>query len=296
MMVHESSSSEHRSINTFFVINSPSSASKGPDSILTFDSQGNSKVFFGAENNLVGLSDIACDPKEPQHIFVTQSVFPSKTFGFLIFDASGQRDTVPSGSAGGNISVAFDHSGNFYVAEDVAGTVTIFKNNVFLASLPFTGIGRLAVDSAGNLYLTDPFIASRVFRIDQGGNVTIFADASKGLDVPYGLAVDSRNNVFVANNPGSKPAFILKLDPLGTATSFATGISFQPGILSMTFDNHDNLYAALRADNTILVFDKQGNSGVFANASDGLNSPEAIDWGSCPVKRTERERHFPTEK
>jgi hypothetical protein len=58
-----------------------------------------------------------------------------------------------------------------------------------------------------------------------------------------------------------------------TATSFATGISFQPIIQSMTFDNHDNLYATLEADNTILIFDKQGNSGVFANASDGLNFP-----------------------
>src|SRR5215467_3062695 len=78
--------SEHGSVNTFFVINNPSAASKGPDSILTFDSRGNSKVFFGAENNIVGLTDIACDPKKPQHIFVGHSVFSSKISGFLIFN------------------------------------------------------------------------------------------------------------------------------------------------------------------------------------------------------------------
>lgn len=275
---------EDRSPGTFFVINSPSAASQGTDSILVFDPQGNSKVFFSARHNITGLRDIVCDPKTPHHVFVTHGVFAQQVSGFLIFNAFGQMDVVPSGTPGDR-SLAFDRAGNLYSADSSA----IFRNDRLFASLPFTGIGQLAVDGTGNLYLTDPPIASRLFRIDQWGHVTVFADASSGLNHPYGVAVDSRNNIYVANNPGSMPASILKFDPSGTATSFATNISLQPGIRSMTFDHHDNLYATLQNDNTIVKFDRHGHSAVFATANDGLNFPAAITVGNCPVELNERE-------
>jgi hypothetical protein len=160
---------EDRSISRFFVINSPSSASQGPDSILTFNSRGRSAVFFGAEHNLTGLRDIACNPKKPRNILVSRSDFNVNAAGFLIFDASGRIiHTLPFGTPGGGaIALAFEHAGNLYVAENA----TIFKNDVSFASLPFTGIGQLAVDSRGNLYLTDPSISPRVFRIDPAGGM-----------------------------------------------------------------------------------------------------------------------------
>jgi hypothetical protein len=266
------------SVSTFFVINSPSAASRGTDSILTFDSLGNSAVFFGAEHDFSGLFDIACDPTEPQHIFVSHIL---SSVELLEFDASASIvNIIPFGTFDFT-ALAFDHAGNFYVAKNE----TIFKNGVSFASLPFTGIGRLAADSRGNLYLTDPFVLSRLFRIDPLGNVILFADATKGLSGPYGLAVDSMDNIFVANSIPSGPASILKFDQSGTATLFATGISFQPVIRSMTFDRDDNLYATLQNDNKILKFDKAGNSSVFADASNGLNFPFAITAGTCPVRR-----------
>jgi hypothetical protein len=283
---------EDRSESTFFVINSPSAASQGTDSILTFDARGNGTIFFSAKHHLTGLVDVACDPKKPQHIFVTHNSFPASA-GFLIFDASGHRDTIPSGTGAGIESLAFDRAGNLYSA----GVGTIYKNDAVLATLPLTGIGQIAVDKEGNVYLTDPFVSPRIFHIDQTGNVTVFADASKGLINPYGLAIDSGNNLFVANNPGSSPAFILKFDPSGTAASFATNISSQPIIRSMTFDDRDNLYATLEADNTILKFDRRGHSSVFATASDGLNNPFAITVGTCPIDEKDRddERRFSKE-
>jgi hypothetical protein len=286
---------EDRSDSTFFVINSPSAVSEGTDSILTFDARGDGTVFFGAKQNLVGLSQIACDPRNPHHIFVSHASFPG-TAGFLIFDASGHRDTVPSGSAGSPLALAFDRAGNLYTAtlqaDGAAGV--IYKNDSVLANLPVTGIGQIAVDRNGNVYLTDPQISPRIFHIDQSGHVSVFADASKGLIAPYGLAVDSRNNIFVANNPGSSPAFILKFDPSGTVTSFATNFAFQPIIRSMTFDDGDNLYATLQEDNTIVKFDGRGHSSVFATASNGLNNPVAITVGSCPIDGKDRdsEGHF----
>jgi sugar lactone lactonase YvrE len=207
----------------------------------------------------------------------------------LVFERSGHEDTIPT--LGSPISVAFDQAGNLYTAmvrPDFSSVV--FKNDIVFANLPSTGIGQIAIDSSGNVYLADPAISSRIYRIDQAGNVTVHADASKGLINPYGLAIDGRNNLFVANNPGSSPAFILKIDPLGTVTSFAANISFQPEITSMTFDDDDNLYAALRADSTILKFDRRGNTSVFASASDGLVHPGAITAGACPIDRNDREK------
>jgi hypothetical protein len=278
-------------VNKFFVINSPSSASKGSDSILTFNFRGRSDVVFGAEHDLGGLRDIVCNPKRPRNVLVSQSNFEISAAGFLIFNASGRIIyTIPSGTPGaGDIALAFDHVGTLYVAEgDNASNVTIFKNHVTLAHISSTGIGRLAVDSGGNLYLTDPFISPRLFRIDQAGNVAVFADAAQGLDNPYGVAIDKEDNIFVANNPGSQPAFILKFDLSRTATPFATNISFQPSIRSMTFDDKNNLYATLQSDSTILKFDKDGNSSIFADANDGLNFPSAITVGGCPLKEKDR--------
>ena len=287
-VVQQSGFTEDRPPSSLFVVNSPSVASRGSDSLLIFDFRGNSRTFFSSKNNFIGLRNIACDPKKPHHIFVTHNSFP-KTGGFLVFDASGQMDTVPSGTPGGNVSLAFDDTGNLYAAQTVAGTATVFKNDVSFATLPVTGIGQLAVDSVGHLYLTDPFISPRIFRIDPTGNVTVFADASKGLESPYGLAIDSANNVYVANNPGSRPAFILKLDPFGTATSFATGISFQPIIRSMVFDSNDNLYATLQNDNKILKINRHGNSSEFATGRNGLNYPGAVAIGTCRVEEEEKE-------
>lgn len=267
-------------VHRLFVINSPSDSSLGPDSILTFDLHGESRVFFGANKGLLGLDDIACSPDEPKRTVVSHTDFAQSISELLEFNASGKREkVVPFGTPGGNIALAFDRAGNFYVGE---GT-TIFKNGALFASLPneaIEAIAKLAADSEGNLYITS-FVSSQLFRSDPVGHVTLFASAINGLNTPYGLAIDSTDHVFVANNPPSAPAFILKFEQSGTASSFATGISFQPIIRGMTFDGDDNLYATLESVNEILKFDTAGNSSVFADAKDGLKLPAAITARNC---------------
>ena len=101
----------------------------------------------------------------------------------------------------------------------------------------------------------------------------------------YGLAVDWDDNLYVANNPPSAPAFIQKFNPSGVPSSFAAGISSQPNIRGMTFDlkrggrideRDRGLYAALGAENEILKFDTTGISSLFANVTDGLDFPVSI--------------------
>jgi hypothetical protein len=285
---------ERPSSAAILVINAPSAASFGSDFILAFGFKGRSAVLLGAEHNLGGLSDIvvACAPKGPASVMVSHSDFSAKAFGFLILNVPNHITyAIPSGShGGGSIPLAIDHASNLYVVEsDTSGNRTIFKNHSLLATIPSLGDGTLAVDSRGNLYLSDSLLPqSQVFRIDPGGNVTVFADATHGLQSPIGLAIESKDNLFVANNPPSAPAFILKFDSLGTPSPFAAGISFQPIIRGLTVDHDDYLYATLEHDNTILKFDRAGHSRVFADANDGLIFPGAITVGTCPRPHKKR--------
>jgi DNA-binding beta-propeller fold protein YncE len=282
----EADSLARRTHRGFFVLNSPSSHSVGSDSILTFDSSGHSSVFFSASHNLQGLQDIACSLNGPPRVFVAHSDFSENISELLELNASGRIvRRIPFGTPGDGISaLAFDDAGNFYAAL----TTTVFKNGVSFAHLPGgSEMGKMVADRRGRLYITQP-ITSQVLRLDALGNVTVFADATQGVNSPEGVAVDREGNIYVANNPPSAPAFILKFDPSGTPSAFAADISSQPEIWGMAFDLEQgdrinegdrDLYAALELQNEILKFDAAGHSSVFADASDGLDFP--ISFARC---------------
>ena len=281
----DSIAAEPSPVTRIFVLNGPSTKSAGFDSILNFDSFGKSGILFGTQNRVLGARDLVCSPVKPENILLSVTNFSLGVDSILEINAAGNVANVTPGLGGpasGGSALAFDREGNFYIA--AAGT--IFKNGVPFAALPVNEeVGDLAIDSSGNLYVSYP-ISSKLFRGDPSGAVTLFADLSDGLISPFGLAVDSADNLFVANGPPSAPGFILKFGPSGTSTVFAKNISFQPGIrsLAIRFDKNDILYVPLFDNNKILVFDSGGNSAVFADETDGVNAPVGIAIGSCPVE------------
>ena len=271
-------------VTRIFVLNAPSSRSAGSDSILTFDALGKGGIFFGSQNRVEGARDIVCSPIKPEPVLLSVSQFALGKHELLTIDAAGNvGSAIPGpGIPGDQFQLAFDRDENLYIASGGK----IFKNGSLFASLPgAAGEGDLAADSSGNLYVTNIF-ASQLFRIDKLGNVTLFADASDGLNLPIGLALDGADNLFVANNTPSAAGSILKFAPSGTSSTFASNISFQPGIRSMVMsvDGANNLYVPLENENKILKFDSTGNSSIFADERVGLNAPFGIVIGSCPVK------------
>lgn len=173
--------------------------------------------------------------------------------------------------------MVFDSSGNLYVIVDhgirkispegivstLAGSGTSGSSDGTGAAAQFNVPMGIAIDSSNNLYVADKDNDLIRKVTTPGGVVTTFAgDGTPGyndatgtsaqFDAPISVAVDSGDNVFVADRNNRR---IRKITPGGVVTTFAgdgtnasvdgTGVlaSFQI-IRSLGIDTSDNLYAA----------------------------------------------------
>ncbi len=158
--------------------------------------------------------------------------------------------------------------------------------------LPFTGIdfrlspGGVALDSAGNVYVTNQGIYGRVVELAAGSTTTTVWPFS-GLYQPQGLAVDSAGAVYVAdfNNrvvklaPGSNNQTVLPF----------TGLNYPEGV---AVDNNGSVYVADRGNDRVLKLAAGSNSQTELPFT-GLNNPDgvAVDTaGSVYVTDTDNNR------
>ena len=125
------------------------------------------------------------------------AITPSATLTGLNFPVALAVDSS------GNLFVAngfFNYTGNLFVINGFYGnTVSKFAPGSTTPSATLTGLNQpsdLAVDSAGNLFVADPF-ANTVSKFAQGA--TTPSATLTGLSGPQALAVDSAGNLFVAN-------------------------------------------------------------------------------------------------
>jgi uncharacterized protein (TIGR03437 family) len=179
-------------------------------------------------------------------------------------------------------SVALDGSGNIYIADTAnqvirkvsGGNISTVAGN---GTAGYTGDGAaatsanlyspsgVAVDSAGNLYISD-YLNNAVRKVS-GGNISTVAGGaaevgtagfsgdggsatSALLSGPVGLAVDSAGNLYIADSGNNR---IRMVTPGGTISTVAGNGTF--GVLHQPFgialDAAGNLYVADSANNRI---------------------------------------------
>ena len=227
------------------------------------------------------------------------------------------------------LGVAVDSAGNVYIADvidyrirkvDSTGTITTIAGT---GRSGFSGDGGpaveaelhnprdVAVDSAGNVYIAD-VSNHRIRKIDSTGTITTIAGTGElgfsgdggpaveaELYYPYGVAVDSAGNVYIADSGNQR---IRKVDSTGTITTIAgtgrSGFSGDGGPaveaelrspVGVAVDSAGNVYIADVRDRRIRKVDSTGTittiagTGEFGFSGDGgpavaaeLRSPDGV--------------------
>jgi sugar lactone lactonase YvrE len=202
-------------------------------------------------------------------------------------------------------SVAFDRKGNLYVADRDNGAVRKIGKDGSITTVAGTGVlgysgdGGTAVkaqldqpqgfafDRAGNLYISDS-ANNRVRRIDARGVITTVAGNGRHgysgdggpatrakLSDPYGLALDTGGNLYVAE---PDDGVVRRIDTKGVITTVAgtgrLGFSGDGGPATkakldspfgLVFDSAGNLYIADNGNGRIRKIDKRGVITTFFN-------------------------------
>jgi sugar lactone lactonase YvrE/tetratricopeptide (TPR) repeat protein len=160
-------------------------------------------------------------------------------------------------------ALAFDHSGNLFVADHA--TETIFKftpdgtRGVFVTGVRFSEGNGLAFDAADNLFVLSPsgeyHVGGMILKFSPDGTRSTFAT---GVGLPYSLAIDPSGNLFVSDwDTGS----IYKLTPKGEKSIFAT-TEIAAKILAC--DQAGDLFAGVPLKHSIFKYEPGGARSDFA--------------------------------
>jgi sugar lactone lactonase YvrE len=160
-------------------------------------------------------------------------------------------------------ALAFDHSGNLFVADHAAQT--IFKltpdgtRNVFVTGVRLSDGNGLAFDAADNLFVLSPsgeyHVGGTILKFSPDGTRSTFA---AGVGLPYSVAIDPSGNLFVSDwDTGA----IYKLTPKGERSTFAT-TEIAAKILAC--DQAGNLFAGVQLKHSIFKYEPGGVRSDFA--------------------------------
>jgi hypothetical protein len=160
-------------------------------------------------------------------------------------------------------ALAFDHSGNLFVADHRADAIYKFApdgtRSTFAAGVHLSDGNSLACDAADNLFVLSPsgeyHVGGTILKFSRDGSRSTFAT---DVGLPYSLAIDPSGNLFVSDwDTGS----IYKLTPKGDKSTFAT-TEIAAKILAC--DQAGNLFAGVSLKHSIFKYEPGGAKSDFA--------------------------------
>jgi sugar lactone lactonase YvrE len=209
----------------------------------------------------------------------------------------------------GPIGLVCDNVGNVYAGDPGTSTIWRFSSDGNTLNVGFVdSVSGLAFDNAGILYATSPnwnvvFLPTWGPPPPWGAGRYNDPDPPDGKEVAVGaypltLAIDTANNVYVADNTNASPyplAPVFDFNNNNTIHKFVYGSSLTNlGIAAsglncpwgMAFGSDGSLYVANSGtngdlSNTILKFSTNGTRSVFATATNGLSGPRGLAFDSA---------------
>ncbi len=238
-----------------------------------------SRLFIAASLVLVG-------PRSAQGTTVNYTSYSVSTLAGSAGSPGNVNGTGLNAQFDSPYAIAADPSGNVYVAESgnhdvrkitAAGVVTTVSG--------LTGNFRgIAIDSTGiNLYLTDYTAGTVIKYVIASGVATTLTLTGGTLNNPYGLAVDSSGNLYVAD---AGNYVIRKISPSGSVSTLAGSIGSSGGNDGTATAAQFSYPTSVAVDGTGTVFvaDWGGNtirkvtaSGVVTTLGGLFGLPDAVD-------------------
>ena len=185
--------------------------------------------------------------------------------------------------------IAFDNSGNFFVASTDSKVgpwpgpkIPSNRHQNVLGNAARSFLEGLAIDTAGNVYAvalqdTSPDLAGIIYKFAPDGTRTVFGTTPGQT---FGLAFDGAGNLYAAD---AVDVTIYKFAPDGTRTVFVGPSAFTSTQLpaGLAFDSSGNLFVTTlgnRPNDAILVFTPTGMESTFAT---GLNNPHGMAFDAA---------------
>jgi SMP-30/gluconolaconase/LRE-like protein len=143
----------------------------------------------------------------------------------------------------------------------------------------------LAASASGQWVTGDVYVSSfqdsKIYRVDGALNVTVFADASDGLNGNSALEFSPADTLLVSSYYTQS---VLEFDSAGNGSVLhdkSTGLVGPFGENGLAFDSQQNLYVSDFDLQTIWKFPAGGGGPtVFADASDGIGRPDGLAFVS----------------
>jgi len=229
-------------------------------------------------------------------LVLTIAPYAETVNGQNLFLSDGQNNAVYEINGNGNViktfssplfsnpeGLAVDQSGNLYVAEDGAGSISKITPSGTVSTF-VSNIDHpcgLAFDSNGNLYCCDDSLPLILKISPQGVPSTFASNFYSGPTSSCGLAIDSNGNVYDADYQNGN---IYKFTSTGAMSTFASGLNSPTGL---ALDDSGNLYVGSYFGDTITEITSGGKSssilasgisgGVFGLAFDSQQDLYAAD-------------------